>query len=187
MPGSFPADVVLNGDGFLLRPLRRDDARDVALAASDEVTMQWLPLPRPYTEATALEFITEIAPAQQADGSGIVRAIEVSGRFAGCIDLKKTDWRAGVTEVGYWVAPWGRGRRLAGRAARLVAEWALREHGLERVELHAAARNDASQRSAEVPGFTREGVLRNAGFTHEGRVDLVVYSLIRSDLDGPRS
>lgn len=31
-------------------------------------------------------------------------------------------------------------------------------------------------------GFTREGVLRNAGITHSGRVDLVVFSLIRRDL-----
>jgi RimJ/RimL family protein N-acetyltransferase len=179
---SFPADVTLRGDGFVLRPLHVEDAPDVALAASDELTMRWLPLPRPYTEDTALAFITELAPGQQAEGAGIVRAIEERGRLAGCIDLKKTDWRAGVTEVGYWVAPWARGRGLAGRATRLLADWALREHGLERVELLAATGNVASQRAAEMAGFAREGVLRSAGFTHEGRVDLVSYSLVRADL-----
>ncbi len=182
---SFPVDLVLPGDGFVLRPLHVDDASDVTLAATDEVTMRWLPLPRPYTEATATAFITEIAPAQQVSGSGIVRAIEIDGRLCGCIDLKNTHWRAGVTEVGYWVAPWARGRGLAGRATRLLAGWALGQ-GLERVELRAATGNLPSQRAAEAAGFTREGTLRNGGFTHDGRVDLVVYSLVRSDVDSAR-
>lgn len=46
----------------------------------------------------------------------------------------------------------------------------------------AAPGNVASQRVAEKAGFTREGVARNAGFTNHGRVDLVVFSIIRSEL-----
>lgn len=111
-------------------------------------------------------------------------AIEVGARLHGCIDLKKTQWAAGTTEIGYWVAPWGRGAGLAGRAASVLARWALLELGLERVEIRAAGGNIASQRAAESAGFTREGLLRNAGHTHAGRVDLVVHSLVRADLFG---
>lgn len=178
----FSADTVLRGDGFVLRPLHEDDANDVLLAASDELTQRWLPLPRPYTLDTARAFVSEFAPAMLESGVGIVRAIDVDGRMAGCIDLKHTDWRARTTEVGYWVAPWGRGNGLAGRATRVLAGWALRECGLERVELLAATGNVASQRAAETAGFVREGILRNAGYTHDGRVDLVAYSLVCSDL-----
>lgn len=179
---TFPAETMLRGDGFVLRPLHEDDANDVLLAASDELTQQWLPLPRPYTLDAARAFVSEFAPAMLESGLGIVRAIDVDGRLAGCIDLKHTDWRARTTEVGYWVAPWGRGLGLAGRATRVLAEWALLERGLERVELRAATGNVASQRAAEAAGFVREGVLRSAGFTHDGRVDLVAYSLVCSDL-----
>jgi RimJ/RimL family protein N-acetyltransferase len=179
---AFPADTVLRGEGFVLRPLHDDDVNDVLLAASDKLTQRWLPLPSPYTLDTARAFVSEFAPAMLESGLGIVRAIDVDDRLAGCIDLKHTDWRARTTEVGYWVAPWGRGNGLAGRATRVLAEWALLETGLERVELRAATGNVASQRAAETAGFAREGVLRNAGFTHEGRVDLAVYSLIRADL-----
>lgn len=178
-----PAEgAALSTQRLLLRPLTPADAPDIALACSDALIQRWLPLPSPYTEEVAMSFIQDLAPLQQASGAGVVRAIEVAGRLAGCIDLKKTDWGAGTTEVGYWVAPWGRGAGLAGRAARLLAEWALRDHGMERVELLAAVGNVASQRAADSAGFTREGVLRKAGHIHAGRVDLVVYSLIRSDL-----
>lgn len=181
MTQRFP-EVVLAGDGFVLRPLAQFDVADVTAACNDATTLEWLPLPRPYEREHAEGFIDVIARDARESGRGVVFAIDVSGRLHGCIDLKATDWRAGTTEVGYWVAPWGRGRRLAGRATRLLAEWALRDHRLERVVLHAATGNLASQRSAESAGFVREGVARNAGLVHGGRVDLVVYSLVRDDL-----
>jgi RimJ/RimL family protein N-acetyltransferase len=83
------------------------------------------------------------------------------------------------------VAPWGRGNGLAGRATRTLAEWALREQGFERVVVRAATGNRASQRAAESAGFVAEGTARNAGFVRAGRVDLEVYSLVRSDLRRP--
>ncbi|WP_156760962.1 GNAT family N-acetyltransferase [Microbacterium karelineae] len=52
------------------------------------------------------------------------------------------------------------------------------------VELRIAPGNAGSLRVAERAGFTREGTARNAGFTDAGRVDLVVYSLIRADVAG---
>ncbi|GLY97984.1 GNAT family protein [Actinoplanes sp. NBRC 103695] len=53
----------------------------------------------------------------------------------------------------------------------------------ERVELRIAPGDTASQRLAAKAGFVREGVARNAGFIHGGRVDLVIHSLVRADLD----
>lgn len=178
----FPT-VTLEGDGLVLRPLETRDLDDVTRACQDATTLEWLPLPRPYQHEHAQAFVDVIAREAQQSGRGVVFAIEVDGRLHGCIDLKETDWRAGTTEIGYWVAPWGRGRGLAGRATRVLARWALCAQGLQRVVVHAATGNVASQRSAEWAGFVREGVARNAGYVHAGRVDLVVYSLVRSDLD----
>lgn len=177
----FP-DSEIAGGGLRLRALRGGDIDDVAAACVDPLTQRWLPLPRPYTRETALAFVSDFAVAQRDSGDGVVFAVEVDGRLHGCIDLKHTDWNAATTEVGYWVAPWGRGAGLAGRAAAVLARWALTEQGMERVEIRAAVDNVASQRAAEVAGFTREGLLRSAGYTHDGRVDLVVYGLLRADL-----
>ncbi len=172
----------IEGDGLGLRPVCVDDIDDIALACQDAETRDWLPLPRPYERVHAEGFVTQVASMAQEAGTGIVFAIEVDGRLHGCIDLKATDWSAGTTEIGYWVAPWGRGAGLAGRATRLLAEWALTDQGLERVVVRAATGNQASQRAAERAGFVREGVARNAGVLHDGRVDLAIYALVRSDV-----
>jgi RimJ/RimL family protein N-acetyltransferase len=67
-------------------------------------------------------------------------------------------------------------------AVAQLALWALQEQHFERIELRIATGNVASQRVADSCGFVHEGVLRNAGSIHAGRVDLIVYSLIPGDL-----
>jgi len=148
------------------------DVGDVVEACQDAETLRWLPLPRPYTRADAEWFIGTFGPMQRASGAGVVFAIESAGRLAGTIDLKHVNW---VTKV-------ARGRGVASRAARALSQWAIREHGFERVELFAATGNTASQRAAEKAGFVREGVARNACRVHEGRMDMVMFSLVPDDL-----
>ena len=178
---TFHATTLTAGD-LTLRPLTQRDADDVAEACQDPETLRWLPIPQPYTLANAEWFIGTFAPAQRESGAGIVFAIESAGRLVGVIDLKHVNWSSKVAEVGYWVAPWARGRGVASFATRALAEWAIRGHGFERVEVFAALGNTASQRAAEKAGFVREGVARNAGYVHDGRVDLVLFSLVPVDL-----
>ncbi|WP_430780478.1 GNAT family N-acetyltransferase [Actinoplanes sp. G11-F43] len=168
---------------LLLRELRETDVPEVTAGASDEVTQRWLPLPWPYTEQHAAIFVTRLAPAMRASGHGMVRALEYDGYFAGVIDLKRTDWTARVTEIGYWTMPGFRGLGLTTEAASALTTWALERLGFERVELRVPPGNLASNRVAVKSGFVLEGVARNAGKVRTGRVDLAVYSRIRSDPD----
>lgn len=147
---------------FLLRPYRGEDAPDVALA-----------------------WCTEMALAYRACGEGIEWAAirRADDRLIGSFGLKRTDWRARSSEIGYWVAPWAHGQGLAVEAVVAIGRWLLVEQRFERLVLRAATGNRASQRVAEKAGLTREGVARNAGFTNEGRVDLVVFSLVAGELE----
>lgn len=181
---TFHESTLTAGD-LTLRPLAASDADDVTEACQDSETLRWLPIPRPYTLANAEWFIGTFAPELRESGAGIVFAIQSAGRLAGVVDLKHVNWAYKVAEVGYWVAPWARGRGVASRASRALAEWAIRDHGFERVELFAATGNIASQRAAGKAGFVREGVARNAGYVHDGRVDLVLFSLVPDDLQRP--
>ena len=175
-------DVTLEGEGVILRPFTAADVAEIVAACTDAETQQWLPLPRHYTEDNARWYVESFAASQLDSGAGIVRAFEAEGRLAGAIDLKKTDWSARTTETGYWAAPWVRGRGVTSTAVRLLASWALTDQKMERVELLAATGNTGSQRVAEKAGFQREGIARNAGFVHGGRVDLTIWSLVPADL-----
>ena len=184
---TFP-EARLETERLLLRPYRAEDAPDVALACQDELTQRWLPLPNPYTDADAITWCTGISHRFRISGEGIEWAAirRTDQRLIGSFGLKRTDWRGRSSEIGYWVAPWARGEGLAVEAVGRIGRWLLLEQGFERMVLRAATGNTASQRVAEKAGFTREGVARNAGFNNAGRVDLVVFSLTPSDLNGPR-
>ena len=103
------SELRLETPRLVLRPYRAEDAPDVALACRDELTQRWLPLPNPYTDADALGWCTEISPGFRTSGEALevaaIRRADV--RLIGSFGLKRTDWRARSSEIGYWVAPWG--------------------------------------------------------------------------------
>ena len=160
MAQTFPAATLTAGD-LTLRPLSQIDVDDVVDACQDAETLRWLPLPRPYTRASAEWFIGTFGPTQHSSGEGIVFAVESAGRLAGAIDLKAVNWVTKVAEVGYWVSPWARGRGVASPATRSLCGWAIREQGFERIELFAAVGTVASQRASETAGLVLESVARS--------------------------
>ena len=165
-------------DGVVsLRRWRPDDAQDVARACADPDTARWLPVSVPYTAADARAYVEQIVQAQWSDGSAANVAVTdaVTGELLGAVGLRLRD---GIGEVGYWTAPWTRGRGVAGRAAQLHTAWGVEALGLARVELLTDTRNTASQRVAERAGFLREGVARAVRPEPRGtaRVDMVVWS-----------
>jgi RimJ/RimL family protein N-acetyltransferase len=100
----------------------------------------------------------------------------------GAASLYDTDPVRRSVSVGYWVARHARGRGVATSTLRLLADWAFRELGVERLELTSAPDNEASHRVAERCGFVREGVLR-AHLPFKGRRrDTVVFSLLPGEL-----
>lgn len=90
----------------------------------------------------------------------------------------------GFAEVGYILAPEGRGRGHATRAVRLVAHWVLEDLAVGRLQARTHAQNVASQRVLERVGFQREGVAR-AGHVLPAsgeRIDTVMWSLLPSEI-----
>ena len=167
-----------------VRPLVAEDAVAVADVFTDRQTQRWLPLPQDFDTAEGLRWCTELAQERRDSGAGdhygVVRRED--DRLVGCLWTKRTDWAALVTEVSYAMAPAARGFGIAAEAADAVAIALILEHGFQRIEVRVAPGNIASRRVAEKAGFTYEGLLRNAGYVHSGRVDLEVWSLVAADL-----
>lgn len=177
-----PAYSPLSDGVVTLRPWRLKDAPDVMRACDDPLTVRFLPVPSPYTPEAAVFFVGTLVPLHWAEGVAANVAVTdaATGELLGAVGLKLELVKHKVAEVGYWTAPWARGRGVAARAARLHATWGLDALGLNRVELLADVDNAASQRAAERGGFVREGISRRSRPDRTGEArDMVLFALVR--------
>ncbi len=172
--------TVLTDGVVTLRPWLPDDAPVVFRACQDAQIQRFLPVPQPYTETSAREFIAiRRADWDGADERSFAITDARTGEVLGSIARhRRAEHRV---EFGYWVAPEARGRGIATRALRLIAEWSLAA-GFVRLELFTHPDNHASGRVAERAGFTREGVRRAWDLDRDGEPeDAVFYVLVRGD------
>ncbi|MFF4507274.1 GNAT family N-acetyltransferase [Streptomyces sp. NPDC001401] len=194
MTSTFP-NISISTERLVLRPFDEDDVSALAEMMNDEQITAWTSVPQPYTEADARNWITQLAPAERAEGRGIVFAVTefLTQRLVGIVHLQNTDWRVRSSEIAYVVAPWARGEGYASEAALATAQWLFHDRKFERLELRTAADNTASQQVAQKIGCISEGVLRNAwiartrggdGEWTDVRTDVIVWSLLPEDLAG---
>ncbi|MGC5018345.1 GNAT family N-acetyltransferase [Micromonospora sp. DT47] len=177
----------IRSEGTHLRPFRLDDIADTATACADPLTQRFISgMPDPYTEDAARWWITEGAPAARAaGGAAYAIADPASDRLLGGIGLSQVVAARGQAEIGYWVAPWARGRGVATAATRVLSARAFAA-GTARLELLTRAENPASQRVALAAGFRYEGTRRAANPTRGGgRHDLLAWVRLADDPTGP--
>jgi len=165
-----------------LRPWNRRDIAAVTAACQDPEIPRWTVVPHNYNERHARDFINGTAADVAAGRELALAIVDQSDRVLGALGLSNFDWLDLKGEIGYWMAAEFRGRGIGARATRLLAVWALTELRLERLELLANPKNEASLRLAERAGFTREGTLRRYRRRHGVREDLVMFSMLAEDL-----
>ena len=172
---------VVRTERLTLRPYRAEDADVVYRACQDPAMHRWLTaLPSPYTRADAGTWVHETAPAERAEGRGMVAAVETDGELVGSCGLHLVPGRLGP-EIGYWIASWARGHGYAAEAARGMADWAL-ARGATRVHLYTDVENVASQVVARRAGFVQEGVVRGCLDYRDGaRGDAVLFGRLPGD------
>ena len=167
---------------LLLRPWRSEDADVLVRACNDPLLACWIPVPTPYTEQDAREYLSGSAAAAVREDPGVLRALTTldAGDVVGSIGLTELTGPGGPV-LGYWVASWARRRGYAAEATDALSRWAF-DHGVHRVWLLAAVGNLASRRTAQRAGFQQEGVLRQGGRDRDGTpMDMVLYARLAGD------
>jgi RimJ/RimL family protein N-acetyltransferase len=184
--GMEPVELIGDG-GVRLRPYRLDDVDDVVAGCGDPLTQRFIPLlPNPYTRDDALWWINHGSPSAWSSGGAAYAITDSdSDRLIGGIGLARVVAERHQGEIGYWVAPWARGRGIASAATRALTGWAFAQ-GFHRLELFTELENLASQRVALATGFRREGVRRAVGRDRDGGWhDCVVWIRLLQDPAGP--
>ena len=161
------APVEVRGEGVLLRAPRESDADRLLEAFGDSGTRLWNPGPQ--DRDGVLAWIAERADWSAGAHTSWLIAQPHDDDVLGSVSVWKIDLEQGDAEVGYWVAPWGRGRGVASSAVRAAAAYAFDELGLDRLHLFHAIENPASCGVARKAGFLLEGTLRQSYRYADGR------------------
>ncbi|WP_329005918.1 GNAT family N-acetyltransferase [Kribbella sp. NBC_00709] len=181
----------LDGGGIRLRALRDSDAQRVMEACNDERTQQWLSgMPSPYTLDDAKGFIAGRQDTA-ASGEAVAWAIAdaATDELLGNVSIFALKGRHDPTkgEIGYWMHPEARGRKVMSTAVELVVAHAFRPIedgglGRRRLVIRCADVNPASAHVAEVNGFTRVANERRADPRRDGSYDNeFTYDLLADD------
>jgi RimJ/RimL family protein N-acetyltransferase len=181
-PIEFPVEGL--GDGVVrLRLIAEGDVAAIVAAVQDPAIPRFTTVPDPYGPGEARQW-QRMAASGLRGGTELATVIvgAADGELLGSVGLHNIDPESGRCSAGYWVTASARGRGIARRALELLTRFAFEELGVKRIELWIEPVNTASLRVAESVGFTREGLLRS--FMHVGgeRRDMLMYSLLPTDL-----
>lgn len=154
---SFFAVLPISDGVVTIRAMSDTDAEAYATGTTDALVRQFAHLPlAEYTPQIVRDMIQGVIADGLRDGTLAVLTISdaSSDSFLGSLvifDVKPDD-----AEIGYWVAPEHRGRKVSDRALALAVEMA-RKLGLRKLRARTVQENPASER-----------VLLNAGFEQVG-------------------
>jgi ribosomal-protein-alanine N-acetyltransferase len=179
--------VELHTERLTLRPFELDDVDDTFAFASDPVWAKYLPIrpnwPQPFTRRDAEEFV-----ARQ-----VLTNWETTPMFAIVLGTTVVGWiklnverQHEIASVSYALGKdhWGKG--LVPEAATALIDWGFAELGLARMYAGAEGGNTQSQRVMEKVGMSREAVLRSHHIGREGRVDQVLFGILRQEWEENR-
>lgn len=172
----------LAGDGFVLRPWRREDLAAVHAGMQDPEVPRWTRIPEGNPPTAVRSYFDWLEPRREAEDELMFAIADpATDVFLGAISLLRIEWDAGRAEIGYWMSAGARGRGLASGAVRALARYAFTAIGMRRLELRIDPRNVASVGVAVRAGFELEGVLRSFEVHRGERIDIAVYALLTPD------
>ena len=181
----FSALPVLETDRLVLRRLSRKDASDIFSFASDPEVSRYVlwEAHRSVSESRYyIQYMKSLYRRGLPSSWGVV--LKKTGRIIGTIGFMWFSEANRSAEIGYSFArpEWNKG--YATEALGTVIRSAFASLTLNRLEAQHDIRNPASGRVMEKCGMNREGILRQRVQNKGEFIDVALYAILRSDLEG---
>lgn len=167
-------DALPIADGVVaIRIMSDADAQAYAGGTEDAQVKRFAHLPlEQYTQQIVRDMIQGVIADGLRDGKLAVLTIADASSDAFLGSLVFFDITPDDAEIGYWVAPGHRGRKVSGRALRLSLEIA-RSLGMKKLRARTVRENPASEKALLGAGFEQVGEAQRS-VTPSGKVEMSV-------------
>ncbi len=132
-----------------IRDITPTDASWIFDACQDEQIQYWTTVPKPYLMEHATSFT-----ANALNEYKIWIIENEQNKPVGVISIHTVN-EDGVAEIGYWVAPWGRGMGATKDAIKSLAEYAKTQPDIKSIQATISDLNIASQKVAIAAGLAK--------------------------------
>lgn len=142
---------------------------------------QWLPfVDRMQTVEFAQNFVKGTIQRNK-DGNEFAFVVFYHDVMVGRVGVYKIDNQNRIGEIGYWIVENAQGKGIITKSVRAIIMLCFDELQLNRIEIKCGTENFKSKGVPEKLKFIEEGVIRQGEFLNNNFIDLVLYSLIKSD------
>ncbi len=164
---------ILTTRSLILRPLEKDDAREItALANNINVASMLESMPYPYFEKDALKFI-EANTCVENTGCTYAIIESRTGILVGICGLHQGHKRFGLPYIGYWLGEphWGKG--YATEAARALVDFFFKAGKQDELLFSVLNQNVASRRVIEKCGgkYWKQDMVKTAAIAEQRKLD----------------
>ena len=170
---------------YQLQPWAPHDAQEVFEACQDPDIQRYTTVPGPYSMADAEMYVGTISPEGWSSESRLSWSVKdaTTGQVLASVGFPGFSAYLKSAELGYWCAPWARGKGVTTAAARAVCAWAFGTELVTYIGWRAVVGNLGSRAVAEKVGFSVEGTMRAEYLRKDGsREDSWYGSLLAGEL-----
>lgn len=176
-----PLPTSFRTDRFLIRRYTTEDEDFLYEAARSSIpeVFQFLPWCHPdYDRKDATDWLDTVENNWKTGTAYNLAIFSPDGsEFHGGCGITRVDEHP-VGNLGYWIKTASTGKGIATEATIALAQFGLKQVGLQRIEIIMSVQNAASKAVAEAAGAQFEGTLRNRLLLHGKAHDAHVYSII---------
>jgi len=173
-------ELIVN-DNIRLKEIGLEDVQSIFSMIVDErdYLEEWLPfIDKTHEISYTRRFVENYLSSDKSDATF---TIYYKSRFVGIIGFKDIDTENKKTEIGYWLSESFQHRGIITLSCKALINHAFDVLHLNRIQLKTATGNLKSQQVAHRLGFSKEGIERDGELHDRGFVDLVVFSLLKTD------